>query len=322
VRTESRRAAAGSRRSGGLDRGLILLLTPVLWGATFPAAKLALASLDAFAFMAWTRLLGLATVLAALPLLARGRRREATSAGPGALRSVALPGLLLGGLIFVAYVLQTVGLRLTTATNAGFITGLYVVFTPLLGLVAFRQAAGRGVWTAVCMSVVGLTLLSTATLGAFRPHVGDLLVLASALVWAAHVVALGRFAPRHPARLLALAQMAATAALHLIFAVSSGLEPRAAWDAAPLLVITGVFGSGVAYTLQIVAQRELSPARAAVILSGESLASAFLSLIWLGEHLAAHQWAGAMLIVAAMVVSETSARRRAPAPPIPVQPDG
>jgi drug/metabolite transporter (DMT)-like permease len=303
------------RHDRALDRGLVLLLTPVLWGASFPAAKLALEHLGPFAFMAWTRLLGLATIAAAVPLLARQppSRRD--------LQRLGLPGLLLGALIFGAYILQTVGLELTTATNAGFITGLYVVFTPLLGVVLFREAVGRAVWSAVVLSVAGLALLSTTTLSTFRPHLGDLLVLASAVAWAGHVVALGRLAPRYPTRLLALAQMAATAGLHLGVATFTGLEARAAWSAAPLLVITGVLGSGVAYTLQIVAQRELSPARAAVILSGESLASAVLSLMWLGERLRAHQWAGALLIMSAMVLSETSARRAHPAP-VPAGADG
>ena len=296
-------ALSESRR---LDQGWLLFLTPILWGATFPAAKLALRTLEAPAFMAWTRALGLLTIVVALPWMGGlGRIR------PG---RVALPGLLLGGLLFTGYALQTVGLESTTATNAGFITGLYVVFTPLLALVAFRQPVRPAVWVAVLLSVIGLALLSTETLDAFGPHAGDLLVLASAVAWAVHVVAVGRYAPRFPIHVLAIAQLVAATGLHLIVALPGGLQGGRAWSIAPLLLVTGVLGTGVAYTLQLVAQRELTAARAAIILSGESLVSALLSVVWIGERLVLHQWLGAALMVGAMVLSETTARRLAAAP--------
>ena len=287
----------------GVDRGALLLLTPLLWGATFPAAKLGLETLGPWALMAWTRLLGLATVGLALPWVA-GRRPP-----PGTARRVAGPSAVLGALLFAGYALQTLGLDRTTATNTGFITGLYVVFVPLLGLALFRVRPGAALWAAVGLSVVGLGLLSATRLEVVEPRPGDLLVLASACAWAGHVVALGRYAPRFRPELLSLAQLVAASAFHLVAAALAGLEPGDAVRAAPLLVITGVLGTGVAYSLQIVAQAELDPARAAVILSGESLASAALSIVWLGERLRPHQWLGAALIVAAMVTSELGARR-------------
>jgi drug/metabolite transporter (DMT)-like permease len=294
----------GARR---VEHGWLLFLTPILWGATFPAAKVALETLDTPAFMAWSRGLGLVTTMAALPLLRVGL-------GTIHARRVAGPGLLLGGLLFAGYALQTWGLESTTATNAGFITGLYVVFTPLLALVMFRQPVQGSVWLAVLLSVVGLGLLSTQTLDSFEPHAGDLLVLSSAVAWAGHVVAVGRYAPRFPVHVLAIAQLVAATGLHVILAVPGGLQVRSAWSVAPLLVTTGVLGTGIAYTLQLVAQRRLSPARAAIILSGESLASALLSVAWIGERLVWHQWFGAGLILVAMVLSETTARRRDTAP--------
>lgn len=286
-----------------LNSTFVLFLTPALWGATFPAAKLAMEVLPPLAFMAWSRLLGVATIVVALPWLARAVERSS-------LRSLVWPGALLGGLIFVAYILQTWGLQITTATNAGFITGLYVVFTPLLGLVLFREATARAAWVAVAVSIVGLALLSTRSLDALRPRPGDLLVLASAVAWAGHVVALGRLAPHHPTRLLALAQMAATAAFQLIAAAFVGLRPDDALSVWPLLAVTGIFGSGIAYTLQIMVQKEVDATRAAIVLAAESLFSALLSAFWIGERLSPHQWLGAALVVAAMVLSELGARRR------------
>lgn len=293
--------AGGPRRR--IDPGFLLFLTPVLWGATFPAAKLGLEAIGILPFMAWTRALGFLTILAAIPFVAR---REMTVR---AMRRVVLPGVLLGALIFVAYLLQTVGLSMTTATNAGFITGLYVVFTPLLGLVLFRRRARRSAWVAVGISLAGMTLLSVARLDAFRIGIGDLLVLASAVAWAGHVVGIEYFAARHPSLLLSLAQMGATAVLHLVVAAPVGLRPADLVEVWPLLVITGLLGSGVAYTLQVVAQRTITATRAVVILAGESVAAAAISFVWLGERLNPHQWAGAAFVLIAMVVSELGARR-------------
>jgi drug/metabolite transporter (DMT)-like permease len=277
-----------------------------LWGATFPAAKLGIERIGVYPFMAWTRLIGFVTILVALPLIAR---REDLR---GSMRRVLLPGLLLGTFIFVAYILQTEGLLRTTSTNAGFITGLYVVFVPILGLALFRQRVGPGIWVAVGLSVIGLVLLSVPALDDLRLRFGDLLVLFSAIAWAAHVVALGRFVGRHPSATLSLSQMGWAALLHIVatLVIGAGLRgEEAAGEAWLLLIVTGVLGSGVAYTLQVIAQSEMSPSRAVVILAGESVAAAAFSAVWLGERLQAHQWLGATLVLLAMVVSEMRARR-------------
>lgn len=293
-----------AERSGArLDPGLLLLVIPVAWGITFPAAKLGLETVALLPFMAWTRALGFLTILVGIPLLARGElTREA-------LRRVAGPGMLLGSLIFLGYLLQTAGLERTTATNAGFITGLYVVFVPVLALVLFRRRAGRPAWIAVVVSLLGLALLSVPSLTDIRPRFGDLLVVAGAVAWAGHVVAIGHFAARHSPIVLSLAQMAVTAGLHIIVAVPGGLDPEGAFEIWRLLVITGVIGSGLGYTLQVVAQETVSATRAVVILAGESVAAAAFSFVWLGERLEPHQWAGATLVLAAMVISELGARR-------------
>src|SRR5436189_5417434 len=130
----------GTKSSGA---GLVLLLTPILWGATFPGGKIALRHLPPQAFMAWSRVLGVLAIAALLPIL-----RLAGEEPRRRFREVLGPGVLLGALMFVGYTLQTEGLARTTATNAGFITGLYVVFTPVLGMVVFGHRAPGSAWVA------------------------------------------------------------------------------------------------------------------------------------------------------------------------------
>lgn len=285
------------------DRGLLLLLTPLIWGTTFPAGKRALEDLPLLPFTAWSRVLGLAALVLFLPLLLR-RARWGIPA-----RRLVGPGAILGGLMFVAFLLQTAGLERTTATNAGFLTGLYVVFTPLLGLLLFRRPVSAAAWVAVGVSILGLALLSIPGLRDLRPGAGDLLVLASAVAWAGHLIAVGELARRFPPLPLAVVQLAGAAALHLIATSPGGLRPGAALSVWPMLLITGVLGSGVAFTIQVVAQGSVSATRAAMILAGESVVSALTAAIWLGERLEPHQWAGAVLAVGAMVLSEVGARR-------------
>jgi drug/metabolite transporter (DMT)-like permease len=300
---EGRPNTKPGRRS---DLGLLLFLTPLIWGLTFPAGKLALEQLSVPAFMAWSRTLGFVVLLVFLPLFARGH------SGPPDLRRAIRPGIVLGALLFLGYALQTAGLARTTATNAGFITGLYVVFTPVLALIVLRQPTGPAAWAAVGISVLGLALLSVESLDTLTPRPGDLLVLASAVAWAGHVVAVGRFTGRFSSAGLALNQMAVASAFHLAgtFIVGTGLQPAEAASVWTMLFLTGVLGSGVAFTIQVFAQRRVTPARAAIILAGESVFAALFAAVWLGERLLAHQWAGAILTVSAMVLSEVGARRR------------
>jgi drug/metabolite transporter (DMT)-like permease len=288
-----------------LDPGLFLLLTPILWGASFPATKILLRHVGILPFMAWTRTLGFLTILAWVPM---ARRQEASTER---FRRVVGPGALLGGLMVVGFTLQSAGIARTTATNAGFITGLYVVFTPLLAAIAFRLPVARSSWLAVGVSMVGLALLSIADLRSIRLHAGDMLVLAGAVAWAGHITAVGYFSPRYPAWMLALSQMGFAALLHLALSVPGSLQAGRILDASawPLLIVTGVLGSGVAFTIQVVAQQTLTASRAVVLLAGEAIVSAAASAVWIGERLSPHQWTGAVLVLVAMGFSELSARR-------------
>jgi drug/metabolite transporter (DMT)-like permease len=275
----------------------LLLLSPVIWGATFPAAKIVLGSLDVLQFMAWSRTLGLVTL--ALPVLLVPRlRRQLT-------REALLPGAVLGVVLSASLFAESTGLRQTTATNAGFITGLYVVFVPLLSALLLRARVGAGVWLAAVLAASGLALLSLAGLEVRR---GDLWVLLGAGIVAVHFLLVQRFAARVAPLALGVCQMLAASLLQLALAAPGGLDPARAAHVWRPLVVTGVLGSGVAFALQLVAQSEVSATRAALLLGAESLFAALFSALWLGERLTGRQWLGAALVVCAMVLSELRAR--------------
>jgi drug/metabolite transporter (DMT)-like permease len=278
----------------------------LLWGATFPATKIVLRHVGVLPFMAWTRALGFLAILAWVPAVYRKEKRER-------LRAVLGPAALLGALMLVGFTLQSAGLARTTATNAGFITGLYVVFTPILASAVFRYRVPGSAWLAVALSVAGLALLSIHELRSLKLHAGDLLVLAGAVAWAGHITAVGYFSPRHPGWMLALGQMGFAALYHILASLPGGLQTDRVLSASvwPLLILTGVLGSGVAFTIQIVAQQTVTTTRAVVLLAGEAIFSAAFSAVWIGERLSFHQWTGAALVLAAMAFSELSARRSA-----------
>jgi drug/metabolite transporter (DMT)-like permease len=213
--------------------------------------------------------------------------------------------------MFAAFALQSAGLRSTTATNAGFITVLYVVFAPLGEALLMWQRPPRAAALCLPMAVTGLALLS---LHGFQLHRGDALLLACSIVLAGHIVAVSRLVERYSPIGLAAAQLAATAAIHSAVALPLGFDAGRVGDDWRLYLITGVLSSGVAFSVQVLAQRELTPFRTSVLLAGEALFSAIVSAAWLGERLGARQWCGAALMMTAIAVSEAQAWRGASDP--------
>jgi drug/metabolite transporter (DMT)-like permease len=283
--------------------GLLLLLTPVIWGATFPAAKVALRHVSPWTFVAWSRASGLVAI-AVVVLIWRPPREAWT-------RGLVPAGALLGGLMTAGYVLQTVGIDHTTATNAGFITVLYVVLAPA-GAALIGRHTPDGI-DVLCLGVAlaGLGLLSIrgGSLGA-----GDLVVLASAGAFAAHIVAVDVLVDRYAAAPLALAQMAASAVLTAAIAVPAGPQAGEVASLWWIFLLTGVLGSGIAFSVQVMAQQALSPVRASILLATEALVAALVSALWLGERLSARAWVGAVAVLVAIAVSELHPHRKAPPP--------
>jgi drug/metabolite transporter (DMT)-like permease len=220
-------------------------------------------------------------------------------------RSGLAAGAVLGGLLGLGIGLQTAGLERTTVSSTGFITGLYVVLTPLFGLLLFRTTVGLEVWAGVVLSVVGLALLSGVDVGS--PG-GDLLVLAGAAAQALQILMVERFATRYDAIALTLVQMGACFAGFLVIALALGqLEvPHGStvWGA---LIVTGVFASALAYLIQVWAQRRMSAARIAIVFSLETVFAGIFGYWLADDRLGWLGWGGCAVILAGIVVAEPAA---------------
>jgi drug/metabolite transporter (DMT)-like permease len=271
-----------------------LILVTAVWGITFVQVKDAVELYPLLAFLAIRYLIATAALA---PIAVR------RLGGFGCEGLVA--GAVLGGLIALGIGLQTAGLERTTVTSTGFITGLYVLFTPLLGLALFRTPIPRSLWAGVALALVGLALLSGVPQGSGR---GDLLVLVSAFVQAFHIVMVERYANRFDVFALTFVQVAAAAVA--FGAVSLAFEeltvPRG-WTVWSALIVTGLFAVAFAYVVQVWAQRRVSATRIAIVFSLETVFAGLFGYLLAGDRLGALGFAGCAAIFAGIVVAEPAA---------------
>jgi drug/metabolite transporter (DMT)-like permease len=268
-----------------------LVAVTAIWGVTFVQVKDAVELYPLFAFLA------VRFAIASLTL--------APVAVPR-LRAVGWkPGVALGLLLALGYALQTAGLERTTVSSTGFITGLYVVFTPLFAYALFRIRAGRWVWAGVALSLAGLGLLSGVGVG---DPVGDLLVLGGSAAYSLQIALMERYARLYDAVAFTFVEMLAAFAGFTAIALALGeVEiPRGAvvWGA---LLVTGVFASALGYLVQVWAQRRLSAARTAIAFALEPAWTAVFGYWLAGDRLGTLGWVGAALIMAGIVVAEPAA---------------
>ncbi|ABC35179.1 DMT family transporter [Burkholderia thailandensis] len=282
-----------------LRANLLMLAAAAIWGSAFVAQRLSLAVIGPFLFTGLRFLLG-AAVLA--PLLGLNGAARAHCAAVARDRARLLPGLALGGLLAVSISLQQIGLQYTKIANAGFISSLYVVLVPIIG-VFFRHRTGVGTWLGALLAAIGLYFLSVDE--HFSMLYGDWFQLAGAIVIAAHVIAVGHLVRRHDPLVLSFMQFVVCGALCL--ALGLAIEPidrSTLVRALPTLLYGGLLSVGVGYTLQVVAQRDAAPAHAAVIFSMEGVFAAIAGWAALGETLSLRALAGCALMLAGLLVCQ------------------
>lgn len=273
---------------------LALVAVCAVWGLTFVMVKDAVELIPVTTFLAY-RFLPAAAIVAVV------FRNELGSLGRAGLTA----GLVMGAFLTGGYLFQTLGLERTSAANAGFITGLFVVLTPLFGAALLRQRAGALAWGAAGLSTLGLYLLSGVGGSGGGELVGDALVFLCACSFSLHILATDRAIRAHHYGALLAVQLGVTGVFSLVLAAAQDdlVVPSSAtvWTA---LVVTSIFASALGFFVQTYAQRHAEPARIALILTSEPVFAGAFAYLLHDDRLGAAGWLGAGLIMLAIVAVE------------------
>jgi drug/metabolite transporter (DMT)-like permease len=283
----------------------LLLITAAIWGFAFVAQRVGMDHVGPFTYNGVRFALG---CLSLVPLLITGKAASGSLTVAAGSRLFILGGGALGVVLYAAASLQQVALLYTTAGKAGFITGLYVVIVPFLGLF-WKQKPNPGTFAGAALAAAGLYLLSVT--GSFEMEFGDFLVLLSAFFWSAQVLMVAWLSPRVNPVQLAFYQFTVCSVLCLItaFCFETVAWSRIFAAAIPILY-GGVLSVGIAYTLQVVAQREAQPAHASILMSLEAVFAALGGWMILGETLNARGLMGCALMLGGMILSQLWALKK------------
>ena len=283
----------------------ILLLTAAIWGFAFVAQRMGMDHVGAFTFNAIRFALGSLSLLPVIYFFNKSSKKENSSAeNVGAdLKTTIKSGVIAGSVLFIAASLQQVGLIYTTAAKAGFITSLYIVLVPILGIF-LKQKTYPTTWIGALTAAAGLYFLSINE--DFTIQFGDLLQLIGAFFWAVHIQLIDKFVKNVDAIKLSSVQFAACSVLSFIIAIIfEDIDIRGIYDALVPILYGGIMSAGVAYTLQAVGQRHAKPSHAAIALSMEAVFAAIGGMMILKETLPMRGYLGAALMLAGMLITQT-----------------
>lgn len=291
-----------------IKRSLMLMLTALVWGVAFVAQSVGMDYVGPFTFNATRSFIGGLVLLPMIPLLDRMKKRpsdELKAELKGQRKTLLLGGVVCGVLLAAASSLQQIGLTDTTPGKAGFITALYIVFVPVMGLF-IRKKPSILIWISVLLAALGMYLLCITE--SFSISRGDLMVTLCAVVFALHILAVDYFSPRADGVRLSMIQFfvcSLLCAVPMLLTENPSLSAiRTAW--LPILY-AGAMSCGVGYTLQIVGQKNLNPTVASLILSLESVFSALAGWLILHQALSPRELGGCALVFIAILLAQLPA---------------
>lgn len=289
-----------------LAGSLLLLLTALIWGCAFVSQRIGMSYVQPFTFNSIRTFIGGLFLIPFIPVFCRNKPMLPPK---GQERKVLLTGGLVCGLLLcLATNLQQVGIQYTTAGKAGFITSLYIVLVPCLGLF-IGQRIGKALWAAVVLAVVGLYLLCMGERLVLER--GDLYILLCALTFAFHILAVGYYATRTDGIKLSCLQFLISGVVGMAFMFI--FETPHVKDIMACLfpiLYAGIFSCGLAYTFQIIGQRHVSPAVASLLMSFESVFAALSGALILGEHLSLKELSGCILMFCAVILAQLPEKKR------------
>lgn len=288
-----------------LKYDFLLLLTSAIWGFAFVAQRAGMEYLGPLTFNGIRFALG---SLALLPAMILQRKAYLNKSSAFEDRKLFLAGLAAGILVFAGASFQQIGIVYTTAGKAGFITGLYVVIVPFLGL-AWKQRTPFLTWIASFLALTGLYFLSVK--GNFHMEKGDFLVLISAFFWAVHVQFIAKFSPQMNPLELSFLQFATCSLLSLLSGFTlEKPQIEEIFSASIPLLYAGLLSVGIGYTLQVIAQQKSPPSHTAIILSLESVFAVIGGALILDENLTTRELLGCILMLAGMILSQLTRRTK------------
>lgn len=281
---------------------LLLLLTAVIWGVAFVAQSAGMEHVGPFTFNATRSIIGGLVLLPVIFVMDRKKSGEEKAAEKANGRILLLGGICCGVALAVASAFQQIGIQYTTVGKAGFITAMYIVIVPLLGMF-FKKKVRLLVWIAVAIAVAGMYLLCMNE--SFSVGAGDLLVMICALCFAVHILVIDHFSPKVDGIIMSCIQFfvagLVSAVPALLFEQPSFPQILAAWM--PILY-AGAMSSGVGYTLQVVAQKNVNPTLASLIMSLESVVSVLAGWLLLNQQLSSKELLGCALVFCAIVLAQ------------------
>jgi len=289
-----------------MQANLMMLLAASIWGFAFVAQRVGMETMGPHWFNSLRFFIGVVALTPVVIWMDRTQAKSSIEGPKSSTKSLLMGGAVAGLLLFIGATFQQVGLQYTTAGKAGFITGMYIFFVPLIGLF-FRMKTGLGTWLGAAIALWGLYLLSINE--DFTLSKGDTLQLICAVAFAGHVLMIGYLASRMDTVKLSLVQFFVAGLLAMILAL---YFEQLTWGmikstAVPLL-FAGVMSTGIAYTLQTIAQQHAHPSHAAIILSSEGVFAVIGGFLLLNEVLPAQGLLGCGLILVGMLMSQLMPR--------------
>ncbi len=287
----------------------LLFVAALIWGTAFVAQSVGMDHIGPFTFNAVRSLVGGVALIPVILFFNRRKSPQRRQTERANRKTLLLGGVCCGLALGVASCLQQVGIQYTTVGKAGFITALYIVIVPILGLF-FHKKVGVKLWVSVVVAILGLYLLCMS--GSLRLSWGDFLVLLCALCFSAHIMVIDYFSPRVDGVQMSCLQffVAGIFSAVLMLAVEGVPDPHAVAISWMPILYTGVLSSGVGYTLQIIGQKGVNPTVASLVLSLESVISVLAGWVILNQSMSAREVLGCVLMFGAIILAQLPERRK------------
>lgn len=281
----------------------ILFLTALIWGTAFVAQSVGMDHIGPFTFNAVRSYVGGVALIPVILFFNSRKTQEQRETERANRKTLVIGGICCGIALGVASLFQQVGIQYTTVGKAGFITALYIVIVPILGIF-FHKKVGLKIWVSVVIAIVGLYLLCMT--GSFTLQWGDFLILICALCFSCHILVIDHFSPKVDGVQMSCIQfftaaVLSTVAMLFVEGVPTVQDVLLSWI--PVLYC-GVMSSGVAYTLQIIGQKGVNPTIASLVLSLESVIAVLAGWVILGQNMSSREILGCVLMFGAIILAQ------------------